>query len=166
MGAPKLGNWFAVGHDGEINAQHLPAAYFQYRWVINHEFNIPRSWGVSGGIMTMEFELSIGEGAGGINAMPPLHGEVFASEGKEVVIATPEFDDDLWFVYEFSYRPVVSETPQEAISQILNRISRTVTSGPYDLLERLGVLSDDVQSVRCACQAAKQARFEHGAVNQ
>jgi hypothetical protein len=62
MAAPKFSEWFAVGRDGEIGSQHLPAAFFQYRWRVDTEFMVPTSWfGVSGGVMKMIFALGIGE---------------------------------------------------------------------------------------------------------
>ena len=62
MPAPKFSNWFVVEDLEEIPVEHLPAAYWQYRWVISTDFEIPESWlGVSGGLMTLDFELAIGE---------------------------------------------------------------------------------------------------------
>lgn len=61
MAALKWSNWFPIPDDGVIPEQHLPAARFQYYWGIDTTFDIPGSWGFSGGTMRLDFELAIGE---------------------------------------------------------------------------------------------------------
>ena len=65
MAAPQFSNWFLVSDGKEISSAHVPAVYWQYRWYLDAEFAIPHSWfGVSGGLMRMEFELTLGDGFG------------------------------------------------------------------------------------------------------
>lgn len=64
MAAPKWGNWFIVDSSGEdegvIPARYLPAGWLQYRWTLDAEFDIPGSWGFSGGSMRLDWEIGLG----------------------------------------------------------------------------------------------------------
>jgi hypothetical protein len=61
MPAAKWGNWFPINAQGDIPEQHLPCAMFQYYWGIDTIFDIPGGWGFSGGRMSIDFEISIGD---------------------------------------------------------------------------------------------------------
>ena len=57
---PVLSDWKNVDSaDGSIPEALLPCACLQYRWVVSHMFTPPPGWGVSGGKITMEWELAL-----------------------------------------------------------------------------------------------------------
>lgn len=67
MASPKWGNWFVAGTDGgggEIPDDRLPAAWIQYYWDIDTTFDIPGSWGFSGGRMSIDFDIQISDAEG------------------------------------------------------------------------------------------------------